>query len=209
MEKIFNLLRERYKVSEYKNEPFQVLIGTILSQRTKDENTAIAWKSLFSHYKTPKDIAKAPEKKLRELIKVVGFYKVKAERIKEVARILVERYKGEVPRDISELLKLPGVGRKTANCVLAYGFGIPALPVDTHVHRISNRIGLVSTKDPVKTEIELKKVVPKRYWIYLNELLVKFGKDICKPINPKCNLCLIRELCLTGRINKLPQAFIP
>lgn len=200
MEKIFNLLKERYKVSEFEGSPFQILIGTILSHRTRDENTSIAKWALFSRYGTPKEIALAPEKEIQNLIKVVGFYKVKTKMIKEVARILVERYKGEVPKNFSELLKLPGVGRKTANCVLAYGFGIPSLPVDTHVHRISNRIGLVSTKTPEETEFGLKRVVPKRYWIYLNELLVKFGKDICKPISPKCNICLIRKFCLKLRL---------
>jgi endonuclease-3 len=132
---------------------------------------------------------------VRELIKQTGFYKIKAKRIIGVADVIVEKYNGEVPDDLETLLRLPSVGRKTANCVLVYGFGVPAIPVDTHVHRISNRLGLVNTKTPEQTEDALKTVVPHKYWKDLNYLFVSFGQDICKPIKPRCEECPVRILC--------------
>lgn len=182
-------------LEHYQRDPFVVLISTILSQRTRDENTIKATNKLFSVYKTPEEIAKAPLEKLEEIIKEVGFYKVKAKRIKEVSRIIAEKYNNSVPDNIKELLKLPGVGRKTANCVLVYGYNKHAIPVDTHVHRISNRLGLVKTKSPEETEKELTKIIPKEYWRELNSLFVKFGQIICKPINPRCNECPLADIC--------------
>ncbi|RLG59518.1 MAG: endonuclease III [Candidatus Hydrothermarchaeota archaeon] len=182
-------------LEHYQRDPFVVLISTILSQRTRDENTIRATNKLFSVYKTPEEIAKAPLEKLEEIIKEVGFYKVKAKRIKEVSRIIAEKYNNSVPDNIKELLKLPGVGRKTANCVLVYGYNKHAIPVDTHVHRISNRLGLVKTKSPEETEKELTKIIPKEYWRELNSLFVKFGQIICKPINPRCNECPLADIC--------------
>lgn len=182
-------------LEHYQRDPFVVLISTILSQRTRDENTIKATNKLFSVYKTPEEIAKAPLEKLEEIIKEVGFYKVKAKRIKEVSRIIAEKYNNSVPDNIKELLKLPGVGRKTANCVLVYGYNKHAIPVDTHVHRISNRLGLVKTKSPEETEKELIKIIPKKYWRELNSLFVKFGQIICKPINPRCNECPLANIC--------------
>ncbi len=182
-------------LEHYQRDPFVVLISTILSQRTRDENTIKATNKLFSVYKTPEEIAKAPLEKLEEIIKEVGFYKVKAERIKEVSRIIAEKYNNKVPDNIEELLKLPGVGRKTANCVLVYGYNKHAIPVDTHVHRISNRLCLVKTKSPEETEKELIKIIPKEYWRELNSLFVKFGQIICKPINPRCNECPLANIC--------------
>ena len=182
-------------LEHYQRDPFVVLISTILSQRTRDENTIKATNKLFSVYKTPEEIAKAPLEKLEEIIKEVGFYKVKAERIKEVSRIIAEKYNNKVPDNIEELLKLPGVGRKTANCVLVYGYNKHAIPVDTHVHRISNRLGLVKTKSSEETEKELIKIIPKEYWRELNSLFVKFGQIICKPINPRCNECPLANIC--------------
>jgi len=179
----------------YSRNPFKVLIATLLSQRTKDINTEKAVKNLFSRFKSIKDFLKADIKEIEKLIRCVGFFKVKAKRIKELAKIIHERYHDKVPKDFDELIKLPGVGRKTANCVLVYGYGIPAIPVDTHVHRISNRLGLVKTKTPEQTEMALKKVVPKEYWIELNELMVKFGQRKCLPKNPKCSECLLKEIC--------------
>jgi endonuclease-3 len=195
IERIVSKLKERYSIDFYHGDPFQVLITTILSQRTRDENTRLASKQLFSVYKTPEEIANASEEQIRELIKPSGFYRIKAGRIKEVSKIIVERYDGEIPDDLEELLQLPGVGRKTANCVLVYGFGIDAIPVDTHVHRISNRLGLVKTKTPKKTEEYLRETVPEEFWIDLNELLVKFGQDICRPIKPRCGECFLRDSC--------------
>ena len=176
-------------------DPFKILISTILSARTRDTNTKIATNKLFKRFNTPKLIAEADIEELQELIKISGFYKVKSSRIKEVSRIIHEEYNGNVPKDYDKLIKLPGVGSKTANCVLVYAFKIPAIPVDTHVHRISNRIGWVKTKTPEKTEEALKEKIPKDQWIRLNRLFVKFGQEICLPINPKHVSCPIEDLC--------------
>jgi endonuclease-3 len=189
-------LRGLYNLRVFEDkDPYRILIRTILSQRTRDENTDQATSELFAEYPSMEDVALAPQEKLEKLVKKAGFYRVKSKRIKEVSNILLEEYEGIVPNTMNELLKLPGVGRKTANCVLVYGFEIPAIPVDTHVHRISNRIGLVNTKDPDATELELEKVVPKEFWIELNDLLVQFGQDICRPIGPKHEECPIAEIC--------------
>lgn len=175
--------------------PYEVLISTILSQRTKDVNTHKASKALFEKYPEPKDLVEAPIEDVKELIKPAGFYNVKSERIKEAARIVHEEYDDEVPEDIDKLLDLEGVGRKTANCVLVYGFGEPAVPVDTHVHRISNRLGIADTKDPEETEKVLEEEIPKKYWIEINRLMVEFGKNICQPRIPKCEKCPLTEFC--------------
>ena len=177
------------------NDPYRVLIRTILSQRTRDENTDQASALLFSKYQTIEEIAGADVEDLEQLIRRAGFYHVKARRIKMVSQILLDDYDGVVPEDVDELLNLPGVGRKTANCVLVYGFKIPAVCVDVHVHRISNRLGLVDTKTPEQTEIELIKVIPKDYWIELNDLLVQFGQTICRPVSPLHDKCPISECC--------------
>jgi endonuclease-3 len=186
-------------------DPFQVLISTVLSQRTRDENTERASARLFREYKNPKQLAQAPPKSIERLIKPSGFYKVKASRIKDISRILVEKHKGKVPKDLESLLGLPGVGRKTANCVLVYAYRLPAIPVDTHVHRISNRIGFVKTKTPEKTESELVKIIPQRYWIDFNELFVKFGQRTCKPIKPLCWKCPIVRYCDYPNKNLKPK----
>ena len=175
--------------------PFSILIGTILSARTKDENTTKVVKKLFSRYRTPKALASAKVRDVEKLIKSIGFYHVKAKRIIEVARIIHSQYKGSVPENFEKLIELPGVGRKTANCVLVYAFDKPAIPVDTHVHRISNRLGLVDTKTPEETEFELMKKIPKKYWLQINETFVMFGQNICKPVSPMCNICKIRTKC--------------
>lgn len=196
IDRIIKRLRKRYKIRRLDNsDPYRVLIRTILSQRTRDENTAEASKLLFSKYKTSKDIANADIEDIQKLIKKAGFFRVKAKRIKEVSRIIQDRCNGIVPDDIKKLLELPGVGRKTANCVLVYGFGREAIPVDVHVNRISNRIGLVNTKSPEETEKELTRISPKKYWLDINELFVRFGQDICRPIGPKCSECPISDLC--------------
>ena len=175
--------------------PFSILIGTILSARTKDENTAKVVKKLFSKYKSVHALAKAKVNDVEKLIRSIGFYHVKAKRIINVASIISSQYKGKVPNDFDELLKLPGVGRKTANCVLVYAFDIPAIPVDTHVHRISNRLGLVNTKTPEETEFELIKKIPKKYWLEINDTFVMYGQNICKPISPQCSVCKIKNIC--------------
>ena len=186
----------KYVAEPAKNpNPFRVLITTILSQRTRDENTDQAAAALFAVYKTPREIANAPTEEIESLIKKAGFFRVKAKRVKEVSRIIHEDYDDVVPDDIEELLGLPGVGRKTANCVIVYGFRKSAIPVDVHVHRISNRLGLVHTKNPDETEFELAKIVPESYWLDLNEKFVRFGQDICRPIGPKHEECPLNDLC--------------
>ena len=174
---------------------FSILIGTILSARTKDETTTKAVKILFSKYKNVKALADAKTKDVEKIIKSIGFYHVKAKRIIEVAKIINSRYKGEVPDSLEKLIELPGVGRKTANCVLVYAFDKPAIPVDIHVHRISNRLGLVETKTPEETEQALMKKIPKKYWIEINDTFVMYGQNICKPISPMCNVCKIKRIC--------------
>jgi endonuclease-3 len=193
---IIEKLEEIYTLRIFEDsDPFRVLIRTILSQRTRDENTDAASALLFSKFSTPEAIAFAPVEEVELLIKKSGFYHVKARRVKEVSRIIHEDYGDIVPDNLKELLSLPGVGRKTANCVLVYGFHEDAIPVDVHVHRISNRIGLVNTKNPDETELELMKVIPKKYWLPLNDLFVQFGQTICRPIGPKHEICPIAELC--------------
>lgn len=176
-------------------DPFKVLITTILSQRTRDENTEVASKNLFSKYKSSQEISELNPEDIYDLIKPAGMYRQKAERIIEVSKIIVEKHKGKVPNDLDELLKLPGVGRKTANIVLSVSYGIPAIAVDTHVHRISNRLGWVKTKDPEETEKELMKILPKNLWGAINGSMVEFGRRICKPINPLCHKCPIANFC--------------
>jgi len=175
--------------------PFSILIGTILSARTRDENTSKVVKKLFSKYRTPKALANSKVRDVEKLIKSIGFYHVKAKRIIEVAKIIDLQYKGKVPENFEKLIELPGVGRKTANCVLVYAFDKPAIPVDTHVHRISNRLGLVDTKTPEETEFELMEKIPKKYWLQINDTFVMFGQNICKPISPMCNVCKIKTKC--------------
>ena len=177
------------------NDPFYVLISTVLSQRTRDDVTIPTTEKLFSVYGSLQAMATADPEDIEKLIKDVGFYRVKSGRIIEISRILLEEYEGKVPDNIDELLKLPGVGRKTANCVLTYAFRKDAIAVDTHVHRISNRLGLVTTNAPEDTEAELEHVVPRELWQYVNELLVRFGQDVCRPVSPKCDVCVLAELC--------------
>ena len=175
--------------------PFSILIGTILSARTKDEATTKAVKVLFTKYKNPKQLANAKVKDVEKIIKSIGFFRVKSKRIIEVAKIINTKYKDKVPDDLDTLVELPGVGRKTANCVLVYAFEKPAIPVDIHVHRISNRLGLVKTKNPEETEQELMKKIKKKYWIDINDTFVMYGQNICKPISPMCKVCKIKNNC--------------
>jgi len=199
---IISRLKERYPPGKFNSrDPFRVLIATVLSQRTRDEVTDRATERLFRKYSTCSELARADTGDIEELIRDVGFYRIKAPRVKEIAWITDNDLKGKVPSDIESLLLLPGVGRKTANCVLVYGFGKDAVAVDTHVHRISNRLGLVKTGTPEKTETELRRVLPKRHWKHINELLVRFGQDICRPIGPKCSLCPVFDFC-PGRKNQ-------
>ena len=183
------------ELHESETGPFSILIGTILSARTKDETTTKIVKALFSKYKNPKELANAKIKDVEKVIKSIGFYHVKSKRIIEVAKIIHRKYKGRVPDDLDTLVALPGVGRKTANCVLVYAYDKPAIPVDIHVHRISNRLGLVDTKNPEETEQELMKKIQKKYWLDINDTFVMFGQNICKPISPMCDVCKIKKIC--------------
>jgi endonuclease-3 len=180
--------------------PLSILIGTILSARTRDENTSSVVRKLFSQYKTASALASAKISDVEKIIKSTGFYHVKAKRIIEVASIIDSRYSGKVPQTLDKLVELPGVGRKTANCVLVYAFDKPAIPVDTHVHRISNRIGLVQTKTPECTETELMKKIPKKHWIRINDTFVMYGQNICKPVSPMCAVCQIKKECNWGTL---------
>lgn len=180
---------------EEKNDPFKILIGTILSARSRDENTSKVVHKLFLKYKDAKELADADIEELKSIIHSIGFYNTKALRIKQVSQIIAEKYDGMVPNMINDLLELPGVGRKTANCVLVYAFNEPAIPVDIHVHRISNRIGLVNTKNPKDTEAELSKIVDKKHWLVLNNTFVRYGQNICLPIKPRCKICGLTNIC--------------
>lgn len=181
--------------AEESGDPFKILIGTILSSRTRDENTTKVVKILFKRFRNAKELAEGNIEEVKQIIHSIGFYNVKAKRVVEVSQLIVKKFNGKVPNRIEKLLELPGVGRKTANCVLVYGFNKPAIPVDVHVHRISNRIGLVNTKTPEKTEIELSNIVDRKYWIKLNNTFVMYGQNICLPVTPNCKLCELKEMC--------------
>ncbi|MCK5153636.1 MAG: endonuclease III [Spirochaetales bacterium] len=178
-----------------KSTPFQILISTIISLRTRDPVTFSSSERLFTNAPDPTTISKMDTNKIAKLIYPAGFYKRKAENIKQISEILLDKHEGLVPRNLEALLELPGVGRKTANLTLGLSYGIPALCVDTHVHRIPNRMGWVETKTPEKTEFALVKILPKKYWIEINELLVAFGQTICAPVSPKCSECPFRDDC--------------
>ena len=175
--------------------PYLVLICCILSLRTNDKITIGAAKRMLEIGKTPSDFAKLDCKTLSEAIYPVGFYQNKAKQIIELSQIIEQKYDSKTPKTIEELIKFNGVGRKTANLVLAKGHNIPAICVDIHVHRISNRLGIVKTKNPDETEMELRKVLPQKYWIDFNTLLVTHGQNICKPQKPNCEICSLKNLC--------------
>jgi endonuclease-3 len=183
------------QMGEVSQTPFRILIATILSLRTKDTLTAVVAPRLFAVADTPAAMLALGVERIAELIYPVGFYRVKARQIVAICQILLERYGGEVPSDLDELLKLPGVGRKTANLVVTAGFGLPGICVDIHVHRICNRWGYVQTRTPEETEMALRARLPQRYWIPINRLLVTLGQNICHPTSPRCSICPIRDLC--------------
>ncbi len=175
--------------------PYLVLICCILSLRTNDKTTIKATKNMLKLATTPNEMVKIEPEELAKAIYPVGFYKNKASQIIELSQKLIEQYKSKVPDTIEELVKFKGVGRKTANLVLTKGFNKPAICVDVHVHRITNRLGYVSTKTPDETEFELRKILPKKYWIDFNTLLVTHGQNICKPQKPNCEICSISKYC--------------
>jgi endonuclease-3 len=183
------------RVARQKRDPYRILIGTILSLRTKDQTTARAAERLFSVADSPQSMLGLSQADIEKLIYPVGFYHRKASEIIEISKLLIEKFDGKVPDSTEELLSLPGVGRKTANLVLNEGFNKPAICVDTHVHRISNRLGLVRTKTPEQTEIALMKILPQKYWISINPILVTFGQNVCKPVLPLCSTCPVKDKC--------------
>lgn len=200
--KIIEILNEQnlprtdfVKLMEGLKNPYLVLVFCILSLRTKDETTYPAALRLFKLAQTPVEMMKQKEDDIAAAIYPVGFYKNKAKQIKELSKKIVEEYDGEVPCDIEEMCKFKGVGRKTANLTMAKGFGKPAICVDVHVHRICNRLGYVHTNEPDETELVLRKQLPKDLWLDINTILVTFGQNICKPVNPKCEICKIKNYC--------------
>jgi endonuclease-3 len=179
--------------SSDKVDPFRILIGTILSARSRDETTDRIAGLLFARFPNAKALARAPRREVERILQPIGFYRTKAKYVTETARHVLER--GGVPDTLEGLLEFPGVGRKVANCVLVYAFGGQAIPVDTHVHRLSNRLGWLRTKTPEQTERELVRLVPRRLWPQINEAFVAHGKRCCRPIGPKCDVCPIHQAC--------------
>jgi endonuclease III len=186
-------------VAAQTRDPFRILVGTILSSRTQDATTAAAVSKLFSRAKNPAELAALSEPEIEALIYPVGFYHTKAKQLKQLPAALEKNFNGRVPDEIDALCELPGVGRKTANLVRALAFGKPAICVDVHVHRISNRLGLVQTRDPHATEMALRETLPRKYWMDWNSILVAFGQTRCRPVKPRCAGCPIAELCPSRR----------
>lgn len=192
-----------FKIDEFtKGDKFKSLVFTLLSARTKDETTLRVCKKLFSRISEPNELSELAEKEIAKLIYGVGFYNAKAKYLKRMSTKLISNFDGKVPSDFESLISLPGVGRKTANVVLAHGFGKDAIGVDVHVHRISNRLGIVRTKKPEQTEEKLKKIVPKKLWKYLNISLVSHGQTTCLPVNPCCSRCVIKKYCKRMGVKK-------
>ncbi len=177
-------------------DPYKVLISCILSLRTRDETTLPASSRLFKLASTPEEMINLEDNVIEQAIYPVGFYKRKTKTIKDISKTLIEKYASKVPSSLDELLKFKGIGRKTANIVLVYAYNKDAIPVDTHLNRIPNRLGWVKTKTPEETEARLREIVPKKYWKDLNDTFVAFGQNICKPIGPKCPICPVNSYCV-------------
>jgi endonuclease-3 len=177
------------------SDPFRVLAACLLSLRTKDETTGPAAARLFALADTPAAMLELSTRTIEHAIYPVGFYRTKARVLHRVSRDLLDRFDGRVPADLDALLTLHGVGRKTANLVVTFGFGLPGICVDTHVHRITNRLGFVRTRTPEETEMVLRRRLPRRHWIALNDLLVSFGQNLCHPTSPRCSVCPVRRSC--------------
>ena len=210
---IFTLFSEKLKdlgsplpsvsmIAEKGNDPYRVLVSTLISLRTKDAVTLSASERLFSIAPDINTLASLDSALIAETIKPAGFYKRKGEQLKRVAEILRDEYNSTVPSDMDTLLSLPGVGLKTASLVLNLGFGIDAVCVDCHVHEITNRIGWVDTKTPDDTERDLRRILPRRFWIPLNELLVRYGQEVCTPLSPHCSICPINGECLKRGVTR-------
>jgi endonuclease-3 len=201
---VIRVLAETYhgRGSVELGDPYKVLVATVISARTREEQTTAVSNRVFARYPDAHALAGAEERELYDLLEGSQYREVKAPRLLQMARILVEKYGGEVPNSAEALLELPGVGRKTANCVLIYAFDIPALCVDTHMHRITNRLGWVHTKSPDQTEKALEKIIPKDLWTGVNRLFLQHGRAICTPGIPRCLVCPIRTFCAYGKDSK-------
>lgn len=199
MRRVLKTLADGYDIDRFLRvhgpDPFRILVGCIISLRTKDEVTDVATERLFRRAADPRSMRRLRAATIAKLIYPAGFYRRKAEQIREICRILVERYDGRVPDEIDDLLSLPGVGRKTANLVVTLGFGKPGICVDTHVHRIVQRFGWLVSKHPDDTEMRLREILPPEWWIPINETLVRHGQQVCRPISPICSECAVRRGC--------------
>jgi endonuclease III len=182
-------------------DPFRILVSTILSARTRDPVTERVSDELFSRYPDARSLSRASFASVAKIVRPVNFYRGKTKKIIAASKQIIKEFEGTVPNTYDQLLTLPGVGRKTAGCVLVYGFGLPAIPVDIHVHRISNRIGIVETKKPEETEKALRELYGEKDWLSVNELFVSFGQTICLPRRPKCEICPVRKICDYYRLN--------
>ena len=199
MSRVLDRLRARYEIDRFVKhngpDPFRILIGCVISLRTKDEVTYPATERLFARARTPQSMARLAPRTIGRLIYPAGFYNQKGRQIRAISRALLDNHEGRVPDTIEELLDLPGVGRKTANLVVTLGFGKPGICVDTHVHRITNRLGWVRTETPDATERALREILPRRQWIPINETLVRHGQTICSPLSPRCSSCPVEPAC--------------
>ncbi len=212
IEKIISILERETKdfiqpmseilIEEYGRDPYLILIGCLLSLRAKDTTTIHVCRDLFNQVKTPQEMLDLPRVELEKIIFKTGFYKNKAKVLHEVSQIIIDQYDGKVPDSLEELLSIRGIGIKTANLVMGMAFHVPRICVDTHVHRISNRLGLIRTKTPEETEQALMKKLPEKHWILWNKLLVMWGQNICAPISPKCSQCAINHLCQRAGVMK-------
>lgn len=211
IEKVYEILKTEF--SKYRmpvvdliecqtNDPFKVLVTTIMSARTKDETTSLAAKRLFEHVNSIYDLQKLTINQIQKLIYPVGFYRDKALHLKKLPEVLIEQFNGEIPSTVDELVRLPGVGRKTANLVVAIAFNKPAVCVDIHVHRIFNRLGYLETSTPFQTEMQLRKWLPVKFWTTFNSYFVSFGQHTCRPVNPHCEICPVSSFCSKIGVNK-------
>ncbi|HXV77062.1 MAG TPA: endonuclease III [Candidatus Polarisedimenticolaceae bacterium] len=199
MHRVMRTLAARYEIDRFLQlngpDPYRILVGCVISLRTKDEVSYAATARLFARARTPAEMIRLRTATVAELIYPAGFYNRKAKQIREISRLLTRRHAGRVPDEIDELLALPGVGRKTANLVVTLGFGNPGICVDTHVHRITNRLGWVATDHPDRTEFALRESLPRRLWIPINETLVRHGQQVCRPVSPLCSRCPVASDC--------------
>ena len=204
--RVLGTLARRYDIDRFRRangeSPFRILIGCVISLRTKDEVTYAATERLFTKARDPRGMLRLSEGAIAKAIYPAGFYRTKARQIRGISSRLLAEHDGRVPSGIDELLALPGVGRKTANLTVTLGFGKPGICVDTHVHRISNRMGWVKTKTPDATESALREVLPRRWWIPINEILVRHGQAVCKPISPICSACPLDTICAKAGVSR-------